>query len=311
MSDQKSQLIFTFLDTISIILPFYLIYSFIAPRFLVKSKKIIFFLTFSIASYLSGLVLTGLMKLALNKSIFTIKFDFKWDYNSLVFNRYFIVFLGAFAGFITKLSVDWLKNQKRIVQLEKENTIAELSNLKSQINPHFLFNILNTIYIQVETSPDKARQSIHSLSHLLHYQFNQGANEKVALEMEIAYMEDYILLQRSRLEEIVEVNFIKTIDNAAYTIAPLILITFVENSFKHFAANNVTPKINIELFIKKGNLFFNVINSSRNIQNEKDRKRIGIMNVKRRLELLYPGKYSLRTEDMASTYYVELKINLK
>ena len=195
------------------------------------------------------------------------------------------------------------------VQTEKLNT--ELQFLKAQINPHFLFNSINTIYFQIDRSNTEARESLQKFSELLRYQLYECNEDLIPVEKEISYLESYVDMQRLRKNSQHSILF-KTDDSVkGFNIAPLLLIPFVENAFKHLSNhNNISNTVEVNMSRENGSFLFNVRNSVDENCPNRNEPGIGLQNVKRRLDLLYNDKYHLNINRSTSSFSVELQIQL-
>ena len=212
-----------------------------------------------------------------------------------------------FGGFI-RLSYSFIRNQNEKKALENANLNAEVNFLKSQINPHFLFNTLNSIYSQAHSRSVNTEHSILKLSELLRYVLYDSGDNKVELSKDIQYINNYIDLQRLRLSQKIKINYSVTGDMQNKKIAPLLLITFIENAFKHGISYSLASCIDISIVIFEKTLTLSVVNPIL----EKDSFEpggLGLKNVKRRLELLYPG-HQLDIFCNESLHIVNLKIDL-
>ena len=201
------------------------------------------------------------------------------------------------------------KQEKELKALEKEQLTSELSFLKSQINPHFLFNVLNSIYSLTLKKSDDAPNAVLRLSDLLRYMTYESEKSTAEIEKEIAYIQNYIELQKMRLAKKSKVNVEIFNNYPSARIAPLILITFVENAFKHGILANGTTNINIALKIQPEEIDFVVKNEYNKLSQKDSVSGIGIQNVKRRLDIIYPNKHSLKIEKTENEHTVSLKIN--
>jgi hypothetical protein len=202
-----------------------------------------------------------------------------------------------------------LKNEdlkNKILQTQLQLKKQELSMLKMQIHPHFLFNSLNTIYGFALKKRDEAPEMILKLSNLLDYILYKIEKPTVSLENEINHLEDYISLEKLRFHDTLEVNLIKGDDISEMYIAPMLLIPFVENSFKHGVIIDGSLKVDIHLKIANNCLFFEIENSSK--RKEETNTGIGLPNIRKRLEMLYPGKHQLEIIRNNNTFKVHLKI---
>ncbi|GAB3547828.1 sensor histidine kinase [Spirosoma fluminis] len=197
-------------------------------------------------------------------------------------------------------------------QLEKEKLAAELKLLKSQINPHFLFNTLNNLYVLTLSHSEKAPQMVHKLSELMSYMLCDSNQAEVSLAKEIQYIQNYIDLERLRYGDRLEVHFVNYANEATHLIAPLLLLPFVENSFKHGARNQLQDSwIHIDLEVINDMLILKVENNKPPHQPKKtESPRLGLENVVKRLSYLYPDRHSLQLFDEADTYMAVLKLSL-
>lgn len=219
------------------------------------------------------------------------------------------VFLMLLLGGFIYLAFSFFKSQNEKKLLENANLTAENNLLKSQINPHFLFNTLNSIYALALQKSDKTERSIMKLSEILRYMVYETGSEKILLEKDIYYISSYIDLQRLRLSSRVPIDY-QVIGNLDHVyISPLILITFVENAFKHGISFTQGQGIGILIEVIDKTLTLRVHNpvAKTGLHGAGG---IGQKNAKRRLDLLYPGKYWLNIATEKETYVVTLKMDL-
>jgi hypothetical protein len=210
-----------------------------------------------------------------------------------------------------KIISQWLRTEKRNEEIEKEKISTELSLLKSQVNPHFLFNTLNNIYsLAVTGSPDTAA-AVMKLSSIMRYVLDEAKNNEVPLEKEIGFIENYIALQRMRLTDKANVRFVKEGDTENKEIAPLLLIAFVENAFKYGISAHQYSEINIALKAGNRHISFDVENRKMSKASPGDLPNtgIGLKNTRRRLELLYPGRHSLQITNGEEFFIIHLILN--
>lgn len=216
-------------------------------------------------------------------------------------------------GMSIKLAKNWIETQRRHRALEKEKLETELKFLKYQFNPHFLFNSINSIFFLIHKNPDMASASLAKFSDLLRYQIYECDDSYISLEKEIAYLQNFIELEKLRQSKL-DVNLlIDCPDPAELMLPPFILITFVENAFKHVSRHSDLPnRIDIRLQAEGQQLHFFVANSAEPADTRQAVKYsgIGLKNVKRRLDLIYPGKYDLNIKDENGRFEVELKLGL-
>lgn len=204
----------------------------------------------------------------------------------------------------------WLKTEQDRKETENEKLNTELSFLKSQVNPHFFFNTLNNIYSLAIVRSDKTAPAVLKLSAIMRYILTETERNLVPLENEIEFIHNYIDLQQVRLTDKVQVNFDIKGNTGELLIAPLILIPFVENAFKYGVSTKEQSSIKISLE-SNGNII-NFSSSNFIVQSENNMTEntgIGINNVKRRLELMYPGKHTMVTKEENGYYFVNLQIN--
>lgn len=194
--------------------------------------------------------------------------------------------------------------------LKKEKITTELKFLKAQIHPHFLFNTLNNLYTLTLEKSDIAPEVVIKLSEILDFILYQCSEPTVPVRKEVALIQNYIDLELLRYSEKLDLVFHKKIDNEETPIAPLVLLSIVENAFKHGASGNlVNPKVHINLTVEKEILTFTVYNTkSTNPIKENKKPGVGSSNVKRQLDLIYSNAYDLKIEDQTEDYQVELRI---
>lgn len=220
----------------------------------------------------------------------------------------------VFAATATDIIRSWFSQQQdiaRLAQLEEENKRAELQALRAQVNPHFLFNSLNTIYNEALKKSDKAPQLILKLSGMLRYVVDKIDQDLVSLEEEVAYLKNFIGLHKERLNDPSKVKFIISGDFSSLKIAPLLLLNFVENTFKHADLTDDNAFISIEISTQAKSLTLVCTNTFFNDGSPKTNSfGSGIENAKRRLELAYPNRHSLHIEKNENTYHLELKLEL-
>lgn len=211
-----------------------------------------------------------------------------------------------------KLLKRWYLKQKETTLLVREKINAELQLLKAQVHPHFLFNTLNNIYSFIITGSDKASEMIKKLSSLLHYILNECNHPLVPLEKELSMIQDYIALEQIRYGDRLNLNLHIQGSPGGKLICPLLLIPFVENSFKHGTSRILSyPWVRLEINIEKDFLEFKLSNNKPERNNESGLKKgIGLKNVKKRLELLYPYAHSLNITENEMSYDVLMRIAL-
>ncbi|MFT3749621.1 MAG: sensor histidine kinase [Agriterribacter sp.] len=200
--------------------------------------------------------------------------------------------------------------EKRSKENELEKVNAELSYLKLQINPHFLFNTLNNIYSLASIQSEQTPAAVMKLSEIMRYVTQDAQADLVPLEQEIHYVNNYIELQKMRSNDKLELHFEAQGDFTKNKIAPLLLISFVENAFKYGISNHEKSKISILIKAEFNRLNMHVENIVFEREENGSTSSIGMSNTRRRLELLYPGRYSLDFGRKDNFYIVDLKIEL-
>jgi LytS/YehU family sensor histidine kinase len=214
-----------------------------------------------------------------------------------------------------KLLKKWYYDQQEAKSLEKEKLEAELKFLKAQVHPHFLFNTLNNLYSLTLKKSDNAPEVVLKLSELMSYMLYDTAARQVSLSKEINYINHYIDLEKIRYAERLDVSFNTSGDISAKMIAPMLLLPFIENSFKHGVSGELeTVWVSLDLHVEEDKLIFKVENSKspeeENIKISSYRSGIGLKNVRRRLDLIYANNYDLKIFDEKDTFLVVLKLKL-
>ncbi|WP_395810998.1 sensor histidine kinase [Daejeonella sp.] len=288
---------------------FYINYLFILPTFLNRKKYLWCALSIFFVVMIFSFIKCGLAyyfyDIVIKRGGSKVVIDFWYYYSSAVFVSCFFILLSTVLKFIQ----DWFLNEKVKSNLENENLIAELAFLKSQINPHFLFNSLNNIYSLAYQKSEKTPEAILKLSEIMRYMLYESNEDKVELSNEIRYLENYIELQKLRFKDNIYIKFEINGDLLGLMITPLVLISFVENAFKHGIATDSENPISISLNLTDGKLLFHVSNIKSSM-NKDITGGIGLQNVQRRLSLIYKDRYRLQIDDTNDIYNCELYLNL-
>lgn len=216
-------------------------------------------------------------------------------------------------GFAIGLKYYELRNQHLIEEKERKNeqTEAELTWLKNQLNPHFLFNSLNNISCQIYTDPDEAQENLSRLSSLLRYALYETNCEFVPVKGEIEFMNDYITLMKLRCSDKTTVDVDLDVNDSNIKILPLLYISLIENAFKHGVSNNSDSFVNISFKKEDNRLVFRVRNSNfPKTDGKRSGSGIGIENLKRRLQLAYPNHYNYISELRGNEFFSELSIDI-
>jgi sensor histidine kinase YesM len=220
--------------------------------------------------------------------------------------------LGAAFAVGLKLLKHWYLKEKRNLELLKEKTEAQLQLLTAQVHPHFLFNTLNNIYSQTQTESPKGSKMIMQLSDILRYVLSEGNKQTVPLGKELVMLQDYINLEKVRYGNELDIHVSVPGETGNLQIAPLLLLPFVENCFKHGASKFLShPWINLKMEIRGTMMIMKLMNGKDTDNNEvPTRSGIGINNVKKRMELLYKDKYELNITDDPDVFVVDLQLEL-
>lgn len=211
-----------------------------------------------------------------------------------------------------RLIMQLLKVNRQNEVIRQQQTQAELDLLKSQINPHFLFNVLNSIYSLSLKKSDKTPAVVLQLSEILRYMLYETGQGFVSLEKEVSVLRDYLQLEKIRISNSSNIQLEADIDDRPYKIAPAILITFAENAIKHgIDSMSGNAYLHITIKAEQDMLYFSCRNNYKKIAGREQKGGIGIANVKKRLELLYPGTHKLSIEDEHDIFSVSLTINIQ
>lgn len=279
------------------------------PRLLYKKKYILFgsaFITLVFSFSLLKMYIEG--QIMHRSDLIDIWSNFKVRFYDNVIPHFLLVSTGA----AFKLLIDYAHAQQRLVEISKEKSETELNFLRSQINPHLLFNSLNAIYFLIDRQNVEARQSLLQFSDLLRYQLYDCNADTVEIEKELAYLQDYLTLQRLRRDHQYEIQM--NIGGAVngFRITPLLLILFVENAFKHLSHHSDRRNfVQVDLHRDPGIFRFTVENSKEGRAGPAaPAGGIGLNNVKRRLLLLYPGKHELNIHDNDTTFKISLNLHI-
>jgi len=228
--------------------------------------------------------------------------------NIFTFFLVFVILIAASAAM--KLFQRWILDSRRIYELEKATMLSELEQLKNQVNPHFLLNTLNNANVLIRKDPGKASQVLMKLSDLLRYQLYDNARRTVLLTAEIQFLEDFLNLEKIRRDNF-EFTISKEGNLSGVQIAPSLFITFAENAVKHNMDAEAPSYVYLFFNVNHDDLYFRCVNSKPQMHpNINQTGGLGLANVKRRLELLYPGKHHLLISNDKDTFSVDLNIRL-
>lgn len=286
---------------------------FLIPKFLLKKRYSQFFIILLGSALIVGLLDRANSYYIIRPLVFPgeprLTGSFGVKYFSAIINNYYII---AFASAI-KLFMLWYQNQKVKQDLLQEKMRAELKYLKAQIHPHFLFNTLNNLYVLIKKKSESAPDLLLKLSDLLRYMLYECNADFAYLEKEIEIINNYLDLEKIRYGSQLKVEFVINGDIKGLSIPPLIMLPFIENSFKHGISRSLKNLfLSIKIEVADGKLTCSITNSKDNEVNDERpayTDGIGIKNVKRRLELIYPECHELKIENKTDEFKVELIIN--
>jgi len=294
---------------------------FVIPRFLLKQKYWSTTFWVVVLTLLTGLISATLSLTIIKEVRLAIIGDVFQSYTR---NDTAVIFLSLMAGLrggvsiagiaaAIKLMKYWYVKEQRNLQLQKENIAAQLQLLKAQVHPHFLFNTLNNIYSYTQKVSPTGSTLVMGLSDLLRYILHEGNKPLVALDKEFKMIEDYMILEQIRYGDRLDINKEFPSDTNGLTIAPLLLLPFIENCFKHGTSQMLEQAwIRLAIDIDGNILKMTLINAKVPVKDEnKPVSGIGISNVRKRLELLYPGKHELTIREEEDVFIVKLTVELE
>jgi len=292
----------SFIESVGV---FYIFYGFVIKRYF-KANNLLKFAVIAI------LILLGYIGFELIfDNVFNNIFSIKETYDTLArivsksFTNTFIIGVALFV----KLVENWLRSQKYQKEMERERLESELKMLKFQINPHFLFNTLNNLHTLVYKKSDNAPEVVMKLSSLMRYMLYETEGNYVSLAKELEYLQNFVELQKLRLASNQLVTMAIKGESDSYVIAPLLLVPFIENAFKHGTRASKASEISINITISNGVLTFNCVNDYQPNTQSQASSGIGLSNVKKRLELMYHDRYKLYI-DINDKYIVNLTLSL-
>jgi two-component system, LytTR family, sensor kinase len=284
------------------------------PRFLLQKKNLSYLLysllICKIAINLSMLITIFIVNPLRHKSV-DLQWDLLWKISAIQITSIFALLNICGIAVTIKLLKKWYLQNAVNKNIEKEKNIIELELLKAQVHPHFLFNTLNNLYSLTLTQSDAAPMVVNHLSGLLHYMLYECNEKQVMLDKEIDVLKKYIELEKIRYGNRINISFSCTGETKQLMIAPLLLLPFIENGFKHGLSQQLDEcYISIDLQAKDDHLTFTQKNSFTKHKSGTETGGIGQQNIKKRLELIYPGKYSLRIKEEEDIFIVKLYIHL-
>lgn len=276
---------------------------YVIPKFLLKRKYIIY-----------GAISLGLLL----ASTYIISLFFANIYNRVfyaTFQGFMVILADCLMIMLLTTAINFIRNlheeQKKIKDLQQKNLEIEVQLLRNQVNPHMFFNTLNNIYFLIDTNSTLAKKTILQFTDLLSHQLYDNKKDKIELKKEIEYIGNFIELEKLRQGDIVKVTVQLPHQHGGGKISPMLLLPFVENAFKHGDKTASSGYfVNISIRKENNNLVFICSNSFSENKKQPGKGGLGLENIKRRLDLLYPGQYSLSTNKNNSEYTVKLKIPL-
>ncbi len=293
---------------------------YLIPRYLQKGQYglYIFFLALTIiaSSFLivPGYFVTAWLAGSNAKKIFGMTWDLNSFYNAAKMEPLKSTIAAITLGMSIKLTKNWIESQRRQQALEKEKLETELKFLKYQFNPHFLFNSINSIFFLIHKNPDMASASLAKFSELLRHQLYESNDSLIPIKRELAYLENFIELEKLRQSPDLKTGFnINNDYSPDLGIAPFILMTFVENAFKHVSKHKDSQNwIKMDVEFDDMILKMNIANSRADNDSQQviHYGGIGLKNVQRRLDLLYPERYQLDIQQTADDFRVILELQL-
>ncbi len=303
-----ADLTYTALFHVSLLSAVYLHLCILVPKFLLRQRYLL---------YVPLLVILILLAVLLNE--FTYHYLSDWIFPGYFFISYYTqwqiaLFVGIYLLITTllMLSRSWVELQRTKLVLEetrRRNVETELQALRDQVNPHFLFNSLHSIYALALEGNPRTADLVLRLADILRFLLYENKGEKISLSKELECIEAFIALQRERLPDSAQVKFVKEVDAINSQIAPLLLVPLVENAFKHGVIGSATD-IRMDLKLIDGKLNFEVRNCLGNLTGNEIPGGIGLQNLKRRLILQYPNRHRLELLPDVDTYLVRLSIDL-
>lgn len=296
-----------FFHVLFVVIIVYINYSFLLPRFLKDHRFLKYILSFCFFFCLVTGTYIFIKRIETEGSwahgIFSsVRFVIHYSLTVL----FIVVFISMF-----RFVEEWFGIEARKREIENENLNTELRFLKEQINPHFLFNTLNSLYYLATIQSPNTPEVIVKLSQMMRYMLYDSNRPKVSLQQEIEYMQNFMELEKMRIGRPVPITFETSGPLSSILIVPLILNTFLENAFKHGLNNPDSDGfIRVKLHAEPALLTFTTENSKPENPDRKEKSGIGLQNVKRRLELSYPGKHTLEITEDERTYKVHLTLDL-
>lgn len=303
---EKAFIILTFIALLPSAISFYSFYYFIFPRFFQRKKFLqtfIFGTGISLAAALFGYgVLNNYFAETCNEEMGS------GDFVGIILFMTLITEVSGVIALLMQGFITWFEELKLREDLAKRNYEVEMALVKSQLDPHFLFNTINNIDVLIIKDPELASTYLNKLSDIMRFMLYETKSDVISLSREIEYIEKYIELQRIRTsnQNYIQLEIAGSIENC--TIAPMLFIPFIENAVKHSTNKKIHEAIKINIEVSKGNISFSCINKFENYQKEEKEGGLGNNLIQRRLNLLYKSNYKLKVEKQKNQYSVKLLI---
>lgn len=297
---------------LSFMLVFYMNYFFLVGRYLFSRHPKHFLISNLLLIAATMMMVHIIMHLLPEPPHIHIRPKREWQEIAAFFAGNFLLYmLVAGLSVAIKMTGGWYEIEAMRKELDKNRIETELKNLKSQLNPHFLFNTLNNIYSLIAVSPEKAQNAVHDLSRLLRYVLYESSQSHVPLGKEMDFINNYVELMRIRLPQHVSLKTSITLTNPQSRIAPLLFISLIENAFKHGVSSQFPSFIHLTIEQDDRQVCCKIENSYFP-KNEQDRSGsgIGLTNLQKQLELLYPGNYQFIQEQKDGTFFSSLSITI-
>lgn len=303
--------IYTIIFLISLAIPVSINFYVLIPKFLKKEKYVIYIFLFIL-----NLIVFASLSCWLLQPILDLLFPNYFFISYLSKSNVFLVFAIFFiATTLLKLAEDWFyynTNENKILKLKNQQIETQLSALRAQINPHFLFNSLNVIYALALEKKEGVTNAIVQLSDILRYVIYDSDTERVSLKEEISLLKNYIAFQNHRVDTPTPTEFNILVQNEQYKIYPMLLLPLLENSYKHgiIAGETMTP-IKIELQQSGSQFKFTITNANLNTKNQLKNRHsgVGIENLRKNLNLVYPHQHQFKVDETKDIFKITLNIN--
>lgn len=299
----------TLIKVTDLALMVYLTNYLLIPKLLYRKKYFWFVIALVLMIVTSSIAKMKLLGFVMNNPGL---FSFSGNVKGRIYDNVIPHFLLVLTGAAFKLMADYIRMQQRMVTMAKEKAEAELNFLKSQINPHFLFNSINAVYFLIDKQNAEARDALHKFSGMLRYQLYEMNDGSIPIEKELAYLKNYVHLQKLRKDCSYSVEMDCDENVRGFFIEPLLLIPLLENAFKYISHHkNQLNFISVKMYLQQDVFHFEICNSKEiSPRDKKEHTGIGLKNVKRRMELLYPGTHQLSINETEHQFSVMLQLTI-